>query len=80
MAKEKLSDLNRHLFAQLERLGEEDLSGDDLKNEIQRSHAISKVSHQIVNNAALILKAQEMMNEYGDDSGEIKKMLDHEKF
>lgn len=34
--KNKPVDLNNHLFAQLERLGDEDLSGDDLKQEIER--------------------------------------------
>lgn len=40
MTKNKLSDLNDHLFMTLERLGEEDLSNEELEKEIERSKAI----------------------------------------
>lgn len=56
--KNKLTDLNNHLFAQLERLGDEALRGDALKEEIDRSKAITSVAGQIVNNARLALDAQ----------------------
>lgn len=56
--KNTLNDLNNHLFAEIERLGEEDLKGDDLRSEIDRADAITKVSAQIINNGALALKAQ----------------------
>ncbi|WP_368163019.1 hypothetical protein [Aeromonas sp. s6] len=56
--KNKLTDLNDHLFAQLERLGDESLDSEKLKDEIARSKAITAVSSQIVNNARLALDAQ----------------------
>ena len=56
--KNKLTDLNNHLFAQLERLGDESLDSGQLKHEIARSKAITAVSSQIVNNARLALDAQ----------------------
>ena len=58
MSKNKLTDLNDHLFAQLERLSDEDLKGEALVQEIQRSEAVTKVSQVIVSNAGLVLKAQ----------------------
>lgn len=41
--KNKLSDLNDHLFTQLERLTNEDLNPEQLQMEIERGKAISLV-------------------------------------
>lgn len=49
--KNKISDLRDHMFAALERLGNEDISEDDLKKEISRSQAISEVGKVIVESA-----------------------------
>ncbi|MFT8392680.1 MAG: hypothetical protein ABF624_01560 [Liquorilactobacillus ghanensis] len=57
MTQNKLTDLNNHLFAELERLGDEDLKGDSLKEEITRAKAISGVATNVVENANLALKA-----------------------
>ncbi|MCB5226237.1 hypothetical protein JAO78_005345 [Alishewanella sp. 16-MA] len=56
--KNKLSDLNNHLFAQLERLGNETLKGEELAKEIDRSHAITSVAKEVISNARLVLDAQ----------------------
>lgn len=66
--KNKLIDLNNHLFAELERLNDEDLTGEDLENEVRRAEAITKVSTQIIQNANLNLKAVEIRLEYGKSS------------
>lgn len=63
--KNKLSDLNNHLFAQLERLNDEDLTGDELMEEIERAKAVKNISMQIVENASLQLRAVELQCEYG---------------
>lgn len=49
--KNKIDDLRNHLFAQLERLGDESIKGDALKEEIQRAKAVSDVSAQLVDSA-----------------------------
>lgn len=73
--KNKLTDLNNHLFAQLERLNDEDLKGDDLKQEIERSKAVSAVSRDIISNASVVLKAQKAIWERDVDTTNVPKML-----
>lgn len=53
--KNKLSDLNDHLFAQLERLNDEDLDGDKLVEEISRAKAVTGIASQIIANGNLVL-------------------------
>lgn len=62
--KNKLLDLNNHLFAQLERLSNEDLKGDELKEEIDRSKAIETLSAKMIDNASLALQAQKLINDH----------------
>lgn len=60
--KNTLGDLNNHLFAQLERLGEEDLKGDALKEEMERAKSIGYIAKQIIDNASVVLDAQKSFN------------------
>jgi hypothetical protein len=63
--KNKLTDLNNHLFAQLERLGDENLTPEQIEQEIKRTDAIVSVSDQIVQNANVALRAASLVAEYG---------------
>jgi hypothetical protein len=64
--KNKLVDLNNHLFAQLERLSDEDLTSEQIVDEVKRADAIVSVSDQIVRNADLQLKAVTLLANHGD--------------
>lgn len=55
--KNKLCDLNEHLFEALERLGADDLEGEALAREIQRSKTIASVAAQAVDVARVSLEA-----------------------
>lgn len=67
--KNKLTDLNNHLFAQLERLNDESLEGEKLAEEIERSKAVTGVSKEVVANARLVLDAEKHKREYGLTEG-----------
>lgn len=64
--KNKLADLNDHLFAQLERLGEEGLTAEQISQEVQRADAIVGVADQIARTADLQLKAAALVALHGD--------------
>ena len=63
--KNTLGDLNNHLFAQLEKLGDDDLTGEELESELKRADAICDISEQIIKNGELQYKAMKHMDEYG---------------
>lgn len=65
--KNRLSDLNDHLFAQLERLSDENLTGENLDREARRGEAIVAVADQIIRNAGLQLQAAKLLSDNGLD-------------
>lgn len=69
MPRNKISDLNNHLFAQLEKLNDDDLQGDQLNTEVNRARAMSSLASQIINSTKLTLDAIKMAN-----NGEINSM------
>lgn len=74
--KNTLGDLNNHLFAQLERLSDEDIKGEELKEEMERARAITGVSKQIIQNASTVLRAKQMQLDYSKEEKEMPKMLE----
>lgn len=65
MTKNKLTDLNDHLFTQMERLSNEALSDEDIDKEVKRAGALVSVADKITNNADLQLKAAKLFAEHG---------------
>ncbi len=59
-----LGDLNRHLFEQLGRLNDKNLKGDALKEEMDRSKAMTDVSKQIIDSHNTHLEAVKLIATY----------------
>lgn len=74
--KNKLGDLNNHLFAQLERLSEESLKGVKLEEEVRRAHAVTNVAREIINNGKLILEAKIAIREWSLECKDLSQLMD----
>ncbi len=72
----RLSDLNNHLFEQLERLNDENLTGEELDKELRRAEGMAKVSEQIIRNGELAYKTMVHMAEYGYPDKSVPEMLE----
>jgi|TARA_R100001369_G_scaffold75766_1_gene104773 hypothetical protein len=66
-----IQDLNDHLFAQMERLSNKDMSIEQIDQEVKRAGALVAVADQITGNAELQLKAAKLFADHG------QKVLDH---
>lgn len=61
----KLTDLNNHLFAQLERLNNPNLKEGKLIEEIERSRAVGNIAREIINNGRLMLDSKKHFDAVG---------------
>jgi len=77
----KLTDLNNHLFEELERLNDEELTGEALNDEIKRASSISVISNQIVEIAKVELGACKYLFDSGGltERNNLPPMLIYEK-
>ena len=64
--KTKITDLREHLFAQLERLGDETLDAEGIKKEVERGKAIQGVASTIIDSARVEV---DYMRVTGQDRG-----------
>lgn len=75
--KNTLGDLNNHLFAQLERLGDEDITGEKLIEEMNRAKSITDVATRIISNGSLVLQAEKFKAEtLGRSNAKSPQMLE----
>lgn len=58
-----MQDLNNHLFSQLERLNDEDITTEQMAQEIEKAKAIAYVARVISSNAQLELEAQKLLSD-----------------
>lgn len=63
--KNTLTDLNNHLFEQLERLNDEELTDEALEKELKRADGMTRIATQIIQNGELAFKTMVHMDEYG---------------
>ncbi len=62
--KNRLCDLNDHLFAQIERLSDEDLSPEAIEHEHKRAYAMVAVADQIIRAAVTQIRAAELVTDF----------------
>lgn len=74
--KNTLRDLNNHLFAQLERLNDEDIKGEELKEEMERAKSVTQIAQQIISNGSLVLQAKKLMDNRENADIKIPNMLE----
>jgi hypothetical protein len=79
MAKNKLSDLNDHLFAALERLNDEELTAEQIESEAKRADAIMGISDKIIANAKITLDAMKLISIGNLDLTEIPESFGFKK-
>lgn len=63
--KNKLADLNDILFAQLERLTNEDLSAEQIDQEVSRTQSVVQIADRIVGTARLQLDGAKFVADNG---------------
>ena len=61
-----LAELNKHLFAALDRLDVENMTAEQIEAEVSRAGAIVDVADRITENAKVQLQAAKLFAEYGD--------------
>lgn len=75
MPRNTLGDLTNHLFAELERLGDEDMDEGQLEREIKRAKAVTGVAAQVVSNANVMLDAMRFRDEASEAHVRMPRML-----
>ena len=70
-----MTDLHNHLFEQLERLNDDDLTDDQLQKEIQRTKAMTMIASNMINNTNIALETAKFATEYCQNQNDIPEIL-----
>lgn len=73
--KNKLMDLNDHLFLALERLNDDDMTPEQVEKEISRSKALTSVASAIINNASVMLGAAKLTTDYNISQSQLPAIM-----
>ena len=73
--RDTLQDLNSYLFMEIERLSDEELTGDELDKELQRAKGITSVAERIIGNANVVMESVKLSLEYGVRRDNLPRML-----
>jgi hypothetical protein len=73
--KNRLTDLNDHLFAQLERISEEGLSAEQIEAEVKRADAIVDLADAVISNVKVQLEGAKLVALHGDRMMKIMPLL-----
>ncbi|MFD2388769.1 hypothetical protein [Enterococcus rivorum] len=60
MTQNKLTDLNNHLFEQIERLNDDALNMEELEKEIKRAQAMKGIAEKIIDNANTVIRGSQL--------------------
>lgn len=78
MSKNRLQNLNDHLFAQIERLCDEDLTPEEIERESRRSMALAHMADLTVRAAMTQIQAIKMIHDHDgrDPTNMLKRFID----
>ena len=76
MARNTLGDLNLHLFEQIERLLDDELAGEKLREEVVRAKAVASIAKEIVATGQLVLDAKKFEDDKIDMDSKPSRMLE----
>lgn len=78
MSKNRLQNLNDHLFAQIERLCDEDLTREEIETESRRSIALVGLADQTIRNAMVQIHAAQIIHDHDgrDPTSMLQRFVD----
>ena len=77
--KNTINDLNNILFEQIERINDDELKGETLKEQLKKAEAINRLANTLVQNGVLMLKAMEFKDAIGEVPETTPRFLSNEK-